>query len=136
MPKMIFVNLPVRNLDTSKAFFEALGFTINPQFSDETAACVVISEHIYAMLLTYDKIRTFTKKEIADAKTTTEVLIALSADSRDEVDSMVGKAIKAGGRSARDPNDHGFMYEHAFEDPDGHIWEVVWMDPNAMPPHA
>lgn len=135
MSRMIFVNLPVRNLDASKAFYEALGFTINPQFTDETAACVVISETIHVMLLTHDKMRQFTTKDIADASKTTEVLIALSAETRDEVDSLVGKAVKAGGRVVREPNDYGFMYQHAFEDPDGHIWEVVWMDPNALPPH-
>ena len=132
MSRMIFVNLPVRNLEASKAFYEALGFRINPQFTDETAACVVISETIHVMLLTHDKMRQFTTKDIADASKTTEVLVALSAETRDEVDSLVGKAVEAGGQAVREPNDYGFMYQYAFEDPDGHIWEVVWMDPNAL----
>ncbi|MCB1511401.1 MAG: VOC family protein [Hyphomicrobiaceae bacterium] len=136
MSRMIFVNLPVRNLEASKAFYEALGFRINPQFTDETAACVVISETIHVMLLTHDKMRQFTTKDIADATKTTEVLVALSAETRDEVDSLVGEAVKAGGQVVREPNDYGFMYQHAFEDPDGHIWEIVWMDPNALATHA
>jgi uncharacterized protein len=135
MPSKIFVNLPVRDLDRSKKFFDAIGFTINPQFTDETASCVVISEHIYVMLLTHKKAREFTSKDIADATRTTEVLIALSVDEKSDVDALFGRAVSAGGREARKPQDHGFMYEHAFEDPDGHIWEVFWMDPKALPPH-
>lgn len=129
MSTKIFVNLPVKDLDTSKAFFAKLGFTFNPQFSDETAACMVISDDIFAMLLTHPKFKQFTSREIADAHKTTEVLTCLSRDTREEVDQMVEKAIASGGSKARDPQDHGFMYERSFCDPDGHIWELVWMNP-------
>jgi predicted lactoylglutathione lyase len=129
MPKLIFVNLPVTDLARSTAFYEAIGGEKNPQFSDETAACIILSETIHAMLLTHDKYRQFTAKPIADAHATSEVLICVSADGRDEVDSLVGRAASAGGRA--DPGaiqDHGFMYGRSFEDPDGHHWEVMWMD--------
>ena len=129
MGKLIFVNLPVSNLDRAITFYEAIGARKNEQFTDHTAACMVFSETIHAMLLTHDKFRQFTPKAIADATTTTEVLICLSADSRDEVDATVGKAGAAGGRP--DPStiqDYGFMYGRSFEDPDGHIWEIMWMD--------
>jgi len=132
MPKQIFVNLPVRDLDKSMAFFGSLGFTFNPQFTDDTAACMVISDTIFAMLLTHDKFKQFTTKDIADATTTTEVLTALSVDSRDAVDTMVDGAIEAGGSEPRDPMDHGFMFLRAFDDLDGHTWEIVWMDEAAM----
>ncbi len=129
MPKMIFVNLPVTDLKRATAFYEAIGATKNPQFSDDTASCMVFSDTIYAMLLTHEKYAQFTKKKIVDARTSSEVMIALSADNRDEVDALVDKA-KAGGGSP-DPTptqDLGFMYGRSFEDPDGHIWEVYWMD--------
>lgn len=129
MPRMIFVNLPVADLKRSVAFYEAVGAENNPQFSDDTAAAMVFSETIHVMLLTHDKYRQFTAKTIVDARTSSEVLIALSADSRADVDAMVGKA-KAGG-AVIDPTptqEHGFMYGRSFEDPDGHIWEVFWMD--------
>ncbi|MDB5570092.1 MAG: glyoxalase family protein [Hyphomicrobiales bacterium] len=132
MATKIFVNLPVRDLGVSKAFFAALGFTFNPQFTDDTAACMVISGDIYAMLLTHAKFREFTAKDIADATRTTEVLLALSMDSRAQVDDLMGKALAAGGREARDPQDFGFMYGRAFDDPDGHIWELFWMDAAAV----
>lgn len=132
MTTRIFVNLPVRNLDKSIAFYEALGFACNPQFTDETAACIVISDDIYAMLLTHAKFGEFTKKQIADATKVTEVLTCLSVDSKDEVDRLSGAALKAGGTEAREPLDYGFMFNRAFDDPDGHIWEVVWMDEAAM----
>jgi predicted lactoylglutathione lyase len=132
MPTKIFVNLPVKDLDRSMEFFKKLGFSFNPQFTDETAACMVISDDIYAMLLTHKKFGEFTKKTIADATKTTEVLIALSRDSRTEVDSLADAALAAGGKAAREPKDHGFMYERAVEDPDGHIWEIFWMDPSAI----
>lgn len=136
MSQMIFVNLPVADLDRSKAFFEALGFTINPQFSDETAACVVISDTIFAMLLTHPKFSQFTSKAIADSRATTEVLIALSRDSREAVDAIMDAATANGGREARPAEDMGFMYHRAFEDPDSHIWEVMWMDMAQFPPAA
>lgn len=132
MSRKIFVNLPVEDLDASKAFYEALGFTINPQFTDETAACVVISEEIYAMILTHAKFKDFTPKAIADAKKTTEVLTALSLDSKADVDRIVAAALKAGGAENKPANDMGFMYIHSIADPDGHIWEFFWMDPAAV----
>ena len=132
MPKMIFVNLPVSDLESSITFYEAIGARKNPQFSDETAACMVFSETIYAMLLTHGKYREFTSKKIVDAKTSSEVLICLSSDSRDGVDEMVGQAQAAGGAIDPTPTqDFGFMYGRSFEDPDGHIWEIMWMDAEA-----
>jgi predicted lactoylglutathione lyase len=129
MPTKIFVNLPVKDLNRSRAFFEGLGFTFNPQFTDETAACMVISDDIYAMLLTPAKFKEFTRKEIADATRVTEVLTCLSAESKAEVDRLVGAALASGGTEAREPMDYGFMYGRSFQDPDGHIWEIIWMDP-------
>jgi uncharacterized protein len=132
MPRMIFVNLPVRDLPRATAFYEAVGAVRNPQFSDHTASCMVFSDTIYAMLMTHDKFRQFTPKQIADARTTSQVLLCLSADSRDAVDDMVGKAAGAGGAADPSPkDDYGFMYGRSFEDPDGHIWEVMWMDVEA-----
>lgn len=129
MPRMIFVNLPVADLIRATAFYQSIGATKNPQFSDDTASCMVFSETIYAMLLTHEKYRQFTSKKIVDARTESEVLIALSADSRDDVDAMVGKAQAAGGVIDPTPTqDLGFMYGRSFEDPDGHIWEPMWMD--------
>ncbi|MFF3320351.1 VOC family protein [Streptomyces sp. NPDC003035] len=134
MTQMIFVNLPVKDLETSKAFWGKLGYSFNPQFSDETAACLVISDTIFAMLLTEAKFKEFTKpgKEIADATKTTEVLIALSADSREKVDELADGALAAGGSAAKEPLDYGTMYGRSFTDPDGHHWEVMWMDPAAV----
>jgi uncharacterized protein len=132
MSKLIFVNLPVSDLARSTAFYQAIGAAKNPQFSDDTASCMVFSDTIHAMLLTHDKFRQFTPKKIADAKTSSEVLICLSADSRDAVDDIVGKAKGAGGSADPGPKqDYGFMYGRSFEDPDGHIWEVMWMDVEA-----
>ena len=132
MPKMIFVNLPVADLKRATAFYESIGATKNPQFSDDTASCMVFSETIYAMLLTHEKYKQFTTKKIVDAKTSSEVMIALSADSREDVDGMVNKAKAAGVTIDPTPTqDFGFMYGRSFEDPDGHIWEVVWMDMEA-----
>ena len=129
MTKLIFVNLPVTDLQRSTAFYEALGATRNPQFSDETATCIVLSDTIHVMLLTHDKYRQFTSKPIADAHSASQVLICISADGREEVDATVGKAGAAGGRADPSPTqDYGFMYGRSFEDPDGHIWEVMWMD--------
>ena len=134
MPKLIFVNLPVTDLERSVAFYEAVGATKNPQFSDHTAACMVFSDTIHAMLLTHDKYRQFTSKPIADTHATSAVLICTSADSREAVDAIVDSAAGAGGRA--DPGkkqDYGFMYGRSFEDPDGHHWEVMWMDLSQMP---
>ena len=134
MPTQIFINLPVRDLAKARAFYVALGYRINEQFSDDTAACVVISDIIHVMLLTHAKFAGFTPKPISDATQATEVLNALSCENRAEVDERVRRAVAAGGRIVREPNDHGFMYEHAFSDPDGHIWEAFWMDPAAIAP--
>ncbi|TFI57672.1 lactoylglutathione lyase [Sphingomonas parva] len=129
MSKLIFINLPVTDLARSTAFYEALGATRNPQFSDETATCIVFSDTIHAMLLTHDKYRQFTSKEIADAHVSSQVLICLSEDSRAEVDARIERAAAAGGRADPGPvQDYGFMYGRSFEDPDGHHWEVMWMD--------
>jgi uncharacterized protein len=137
MAREIFVNLPVKNMERSKAFFGALGFTFNPQFTNEQGACMVIADgSIYAMLLVEPFFQTFTKKAIADAAKSTEVLICLSCTSRAEVDDLVKKAIAAGGSAPNAPQDHGFMYGHGFQDLDGHLWELMYMDPSAAPPHA
>ena len=133
MSKMIFVNLPVADLARSKRFYEAVGFTNNPQFSDDTTACMVLSDTIHAMLLTHDKYRQFTTKAIVDAHTMSEVLICISADSRADVDGIVGKAKAVGTLIDPTPTqDFGFTYGRSFEDPDGHIWEVMWMDASAL----
>lgn len=132
MATKIFVNLPVEDLDKSKAFFGRLGYRFNPQFTDETAACMVISDDIYAMLLTRAKFQEFTKKPVADATKTTEVLTCLSMESKAKVDELLGIALKAGATEARDPMDCGFMYGRSFNDLDGHIWEIIWMDPEAI----
>ena len=126
--RKIFVNLPVKDLDKSMTFFKALGFTFNAQFTDETAACMVMSDDIYAMLLTHDKFKQFTPKAIADATKSSEVLTCLSAESKEAVNKMADAALKAGGQKLREPQDYGFMYERSFQDPDGHIWEIIWMD--------
>ena len=134
MPQMIFVNLPVTDLDKSKAFYEAVGAANNPAFTDDTAACMVFSDVIHTMLLTHDKWATFTSKAIPDAHTHAQVLLCVSADNRDAVDAQVEKATTAGGKADPTPTqDYGFMYGRSFEDPDGHIWEVMWMDPTAIP---
>ena len=131
MPQMIFVNLPVKDLEASKSFWSKLGYSFNPQFSDDTTACLVISDTIFAMLLTEPRFKEFTApgKEIADATKSSEVLIALSAESREKVDELADGALAAGGSPAKDPIDYGTMYGRSFSDVDGHHWEVVWMDP-------
>jgi len=134
MSNQIYVNLPVQDLEKSKAFFTRLGFTFNPQFSNEQGACMVVSENIFVMLLTETFFQTFTKKQVADAKTTTEVLLAIDVESREKVDEMVKTAVAAGGSVYRGTDDHGWMYSHSFADPDGHQWEVMYIDPNAVPP--
>lgn len=125
----MFVNFPVKDLQRSIAFYEALGFSFNPQFTDETAAGMVISEHNYAMLLTYEKWRTFTAKPIADAHAVSCVAVALALESPQAVDEIIEKALAAGGREPNPKQDHGFMIQRSFEDPDGHTWEPFWMDP-------
>jgi len=131
----IFVNLPVKDLDKSVAFFTALGFKFNPQFTDKNATCMIFSEEAFVMLLVEPFFKTFTPKPIADASKTTEVLLCLSCDCREAVDAMVKKALAAGGSAPNPPQDHGFMYGHGYQDLDGHLWELVYMDPNFQP-HA
>lgn len=133
MATQIFVNLPVKDLNNSIAFFTKLGYTFNPKFTNESATCMIISEHIYAMLLVEPFFKTFIDKEIADATKTTEVLICLTLGSKDEVDNMVQKAVDAGGKASRTAVDNGWMYQWGFEDIDGHMWEVFYSDPTQVP---
>jgi hypothetical protein len=130
--RLIFLNLPVRDLDASKAFFGELGFAYDPKFTDETCACMVVNEQAYVMLLDRAKFEDFTTKPIADATATTAALFCLSADSREGVDAFAEAALRAGGAPAKDPIDYGFMYGRSFQDLDGHHWEVMWMDPQAV----
>jgi len=134
MATKIFVNLPVKDLKRSVAFFTKLGYTFNPQFTDETAACMVISGDIYVMLLTRAKFKAFLprEKEVCDATRSTEALLALSCDSRGQVDDLVRKAVAAGGSTYAGAKDYGFMYQHGYQDLDGHIWELIYMDPKAV----
>lgn len=132
MNTKIFVNLPVKNLKQSIEFFTQLGFQFNPQFTDETATCMIVSEDIFVMLLTHEKFKTFTPNAICDATKSTEVLVCLSAESREAVDDKVRKAVTAGGKTYSEPQDHGFMYGPGFQDLDGHIWETVFMEPSAV----
>lgn len=134
MGTKVFMNLPVKDLDKSKEFFAKLGFSFNLQFTNKNAACMVISEDNYAMLLVESFFKTFTKKEIVNAKQSTEVLVALSAESKENVDKMLHAALAAGAKEANEPQDHGFMYGRSFEDLDGHIWEIFWMDPKMVNP--
>jgi uncharacterized protein len=132
MSTKIFVNLPVKDLPRAIEFYQGLGFTLNPQFTDENAACIVISEEIFAMLLTHAYFQTFTPKPISDAAKTTEVLLALSRDSRQQVNETVKNAVAGGGSTYAEAKDHGFMYQHGFQDPDGHLWELIFMEPAAV----
>ena len=132
--RKIFVNLAVRDLTRSMDFFNKLGFRFNPQFTDDKAACMIISDEAFVMLLSEPFFRTFTKRQLCDTGSHTEGLFALSCESRAEVDEMVNNAVAAGGKHAMDPMDHGFMYGWSFYDLDGHHWEVMWMDPKASPP--
>lgn len=129
MHRQIYVNLPVKDLKKSRAFFEAMGYSFNPQFSNEQAICLVLGEDLFAMLLAQDFFKTFITRPIPDAKASTGVLICLSCDNRAQIDDLVAKAVAAGGTMPRPAVDHGFMYQHAFEDLDGHIWELVAMAP-------
>jgi len=134
MPKQIFVNLPVKDLKRSIDFFTQLGFSFNLQFTDEKAACLIINEgSIYVMLLTEPMFKNFTKKKIADATKTTEVLIAIDMETKEKVDELVNKAAEAGGSIYADPQDHGWMYQYGFADPDGHQWELLFMDMDKIP---
>lgn len=131
MSRLLFLNLPVADLDASVAFFTKLGFEFNPKFTDETATCMIVSDQAYVMLLVRPRFEDFVTKPIADASQTTEALFCVSADSREEVDSFADAALAAGGTPAKDPQDFGFMYGRSFNDLDGHHWEVMWMDPAA-----
>lgn len=133
MATKVFINLPVKDLDKSKAFFKGLGYSFNPQFSDENAGCMVISDSIYAMLLTESYFKTFTNKEISDAKTSTEVLITLDANSKGEVEQIIAKAKDLGATIYSEAQDHGWMYQHSFADLDGHQWEFTYMDETQLP---
>ena len=128
----IFVNLPVKDLNKTVEFFTKLGFTFNPQFTDENATCMIVGKDIFVMLLVEKFFKTFTKKEISDTTKNTEAIVALSAQSREEVDQMMEKVLGAGGREARDPQDHGWMYGRSFEDINGHLWEIFYMDESAV----
>ena len=132
MATKIFVNLPVKDLNKSIEFFTKLGFSFNQQFTDETATCMIVTDDIFVMLLTVEKFKTFTPNEICNAKKYTEVLVCLSLESRPKVDEMVRKAVAAGGATYNEPQDHGFMYGHGFQDLDGHIWELIYMEPGAV----
>jgi uncharacterized protein len=132
MHKQIFVNLAIADMAKSKAFFTALGYSFNPDFTNDQGAALVLGDNLYAMLLVRDFFKTFVDKPLADAKHSTEVLVCLSCDSRAQVDGLVAKAVAAGGKVLRAPQDHGFMYAHGFEDLDGHIWELVYM--SGVPP--
>jgi predicted lactoylglutathione lyase len=130
--RMIFVNLAVKDLGRAVDFFTGLGFSFDPRFTDESATCMIVSDQAFVMLLVEDRFRDFTKKELADPATHTEAILAVSAESREEVDEFADKALAAGGRPANDPIDMDFMYGRSFHDPDGHLWEVVWMDPASI----
>ncbi len=133
MATKIFVNLPVKDLNKSILFFTKLGFTFNPHFTNEQSTCLIIGDHIFAMLLVHDRFKDFTKKEIADATKTTEVLIAIDAESKHHVKELIRKAVDAGGSIYAEPQDHGWMYGHSFADLDGHQWEIIYMDESKMP---
>ena len=133
MATKIFVNLPVKDLNRSVVFFTKLGYTFNPQFTDENATCMIIGEEIFVMLLVEKFFKGFIPNEIADATKTTESIICLSCASREDVDTIVRKAVEAGGKIYKEPQDHGFMYGHGYQDLDGHLWEVMWMDTNSAP---
>lgn len=133
MARKLFVNLPVRELDRSVAFFTALGFSFNAHFTDDTATCMIVSENSFVMLLTEEKFRQFTPRQLCDTAQATEVLLCLSAESRAEVEQLVAQAVAAGGSIYKEPLDFGFMYGHSFQDLDGHQWEVMFMEPEALP---
>jgi len=132
MSRLLFLNLPVADLTASRAFFAALGFDFDEKFCDEGAACMIVSEQAYVMLLVEPRFAEFTKKPVADARTSTEAILAVSAESREEVDAFAERAFVSGASVANDPIDMGFMYSRSFHDLDGHLWEVVWMSQEAV----
>ncbi len=131
MTTQMFLNIPVKDLDRSKAFFARLGYTFDAKFSNEQGACMIVDQNIFVMLLVEAFFQTFIKKTICNARTSTEAIICLSMDSRAKVDEIVRDALAAGAAATREAKDHGFMYEHGFEDLDGHLWEFVCMEPQA-----
>jgi predicted lactoylglutathione lyase len=133
MATQMYLNLPVKDLGKTVAFFTALGFSFNPAFTDENATCMIINDDAYVMLLVENFFKTFTSKAVADASSTTEAIMAFSVDTREAVDEMVRKALASGGTPSQEAQDYGFMYSHSFQDPDGHLWEVMWMDPTGPP---
>ena len=136
MVKQIFINLPIKDLNKTNAFFTGLGFSFNPQFSNEIATCVILGENIFAMLLKEEFFKSFTTKEICDAKKSTETLICIQVESREKVNELLTIAIASGGNEHREKQDHGWMYARSMEDLDGHIWEIMFADPSAMPNQA
>jgi uncharacterized protein len=130
--KNIFINLSVKDVNKSTDFFKELGFEFNLQFSDETTSCMIISENIFAMIMNEERFKGFTNKEIVDTTTFTEAILTLSAESREQVERIVNKALSTGGKSLSEPQDHGFMYISGFQDLDGHLWEVAYMDESAI----
>lgn len=136
MAKQMFLNLPVKDLDKTVEFFTALGFSFNPDFTDENATCMIVNDSAYVMLLVEGYFKSFTSKQVADARSTAEAIVAFSVDSRDAVDELVRKALTSGGTPSEEAQDYGFMYTHSFQDPDGHLWEVFWMDPAGPPKDA
>jgi len=133
MAKKLFINLPVADLQKATSFYKAIGFTNNPQFSDDTASCMVLTEEIYVMLLSHTKFREFTSKEIANAFTTASVINSLSVDSVEEVNTMIDRALNAGGKETNEPKDYGFMQQRSFQDLDGYLWEVLYLDITKFP---
>ena len=131
MARKIFVNLAVKDLDKSVQFFTKLGFSFDPRFTDEQATCMIVSDEAFVMLLVESRFKDFTKKELTDPRTHTEAILAVSAESRAQVDELADKALEAGGSPANDPTEMGFMYGRSFQDLDGHLWELMWMDPSA-----
>ena len=132
MTTKIFVNLPAKDLNKTIEFFTKLGFKFNPQFTDENATCMIVGEDIFVMLLVEKFFKTFTKKEICDTSKNTEVIVALFVEGREKVEQIINSAIEAGGRESREPQDHGWMYGRSFEDINGHIWEIIYMDESAL----
>jgi uncharacterized protein len=130
--RKIFVNLAVKDLDKSVEFFTKLGFAFDARFTDENATCMIVSDEAFVMLLVENRFKDFTKKELVDPTTHTEAILALSADSREQVDELAGRALAAGGSPANEPIEMGFMYGRSFQDVDGHLWELIWMDPSAL----
>lgn len=136
MTRQLFVNLPVKDLAKTVQFFTALGFSFNPDFTDENASCMIVNDDAYVMLLVENYFKTFTSKAVADARSSSEAIMSFSLESREAVDALVRTALTSGGTPSEEAQDYGFMYTHSFQDPDGHLWEVFWMDPAGPPKDA